>query len=66
LEAAEDRAVGGTLEFIEIVKVKVAANLPAKTVAAAAAFGVGGSVSNGRNVPFELRKPNTPFELDPA
>ena len=58
--------MGGTLEFIEIVKVKFATNLPAKMVAAAASFGVGLSVRNGRNVPFELRNPNTPFVLDPA
>jgi hypothetical protein len=48
-------AVGGTLEFIEIVKVKVATNLPVKMIAAA--FGVGASVRNGPNVPFELRNP---------
>ena len=58
-------AAGGTLEFIEIVNVKFATNLPAKMVAAAAAFGVGASVPNGRNVPFELRNPNAPLALHP-
>ncbi|MGH6837754.1 MAG: hypothetical protein ACREDT_02945 [Methylocella sp.] len=58
--------MGGTLEFFEIVKVKFAVNLPLKMVAAAAAFGVALSVSTGRNVPFEVRNPNTPLVFEPA
>jgi hypothetical protein len=57
-------AVGGTLDTTAMVKVKFTTNLPVKM--AAAAFGVGVSVRNGRNVPFELRNPNTPFMFDPA
>jgi hypothetical protein len=64
LEAAEDGAVGGTLDAIAIVKVKFTTNEPRKMVAAA--FGVGVSVRNGRNVPFEFRNPNTPLVFDPA
>ena len=52
------------MEFTLIVKVKFPTNLPLKMVAAA--FGVGFSVSIGRNVPVELRNPNTPFVFELA
>ncbi len=48
-----------------IVKVKFPTNLPLKMVVAWS-LGVGVSESTGRNVPVELRNPNTPFVFDPA